>query len=276
MRFRAFIGAICALCLFAVTLFSDAAQAAARGANYTYDDIVNTGLANSCPQIDQTVRGSIPLENGTSYELTALCVEPLEYFIKQEPVSKRAKATFVEGKSLTRYTSTIDQVRGPLEFNSDGTLTFVEKEGMDFQANTILMPAGEEYPFLFSIKGLKATTGEAVSAINTSTDFEGDYRVPSYRTSNFLDPKGRGLTTGYQSAVAIPSTGDAEKIRKENVKRYVNGTGHMSMLVDKVDNETGEISGIFECVQPSDTDMGGKEPVDVKIRGVFYGVIEEA
>ncbi|NJN32725.1 MAG: Photosystem II manganese-stabilizing polypeptide, partial [Synechococcales cyanobacterium RM1_1_8] len=62
MRFRAFIGAVCALGLFAVTLFSDAAQAVPKGV--TYDDIVNTGLANSCPQIEQTVRGSISLDKG--------------------------------------------------------------------------------------------------------------------------------------------------------------------------------------------------------------------
>lgn len=274
MRFRAFVGAVCALCLFSVTLFSDAAQAVPKGVSY--DDIVNTGLANSCPTIEQTVRGSIPLDPGADYELTALCIQPVEFFIKEEPVTKRAKAKFVEGKSLTRYTSSLDQVRGPLKFNDDGTLTFIEKEGMDFQPTTILMPAGEEYPFLFTVKGLKATTNESTNAITTSTDFEGDYRVPSYRTANFLDPKGRGLTTGYDSAVAIPSMGDAEEIRKENVKRYLNGTGHMSMLVSKVDSETGEISGIFECVQPSDTDMGGKEPVDVKIRGLFYGIVEEA
>lgn len=274
MRFRAFIGAVCALGLFAVTLFSDAAQAVPKGV--TYDDIVNTGLANSCPQIEQTVRGSISLDKGSSYELRSLCIEPLEYFVKQEPVSKRAEAKFVPGKSLTRYTSTLDQVSGPLKFNSDGTLSFLEQAGMDFQANTVLLPAGEEFPFLFTVKGLKAKTSEPTTAITTSTDFEGDYRVPSYRTSNFLDPKGRGLTTGYDSAVAIPSMADDEEIRKENVKRYVTGTGHMSMLVSKVDSSTGEISGIFECVQPSDTDMGGKAAVDVKIRGVFYGVVEEA
>ncbi|CCQ50820.1 Photosystem II manganese-stabilizing protein (PsbO) [Crocosphaera watsonii WH 8502] len=38
----------------------------------------------------------------------------------------------------------------------------------------------------------------------------------------------------------------------------------------KVDKETGEISGVFESEQPSDTDLGAKEPVDVKIRGIFY------
>lgn len=275
MRFRAFIGAVCALCLVAVTIFSDAAQAATK-ANYSYDDIVNTGLANSCPQIEQTVRGSIPLKQGVSYEINSLCVEPLEYFVKQAPASKRAEAKFVQGKSLTRYTSTLDQVSGPLSFNSDGTLTFTEQAGMDFQANTVLLPAGEEFPFLFTVKGLKASTDEPMPAITTSTNFEGDYRVPSYRTSNFLDPKGRGLTTGYDSAVAIPSMADNEEIRKENIKRYVTGKGHMSMLVSKVDSSTGEISGIFECVQPSDTDMGGKAAVDVKIRGVFYGVVEAA
>lgn len=274
MRFRAFVGAVFALCLFAVTVLGDSALAVPKGV--TYEDIVNTGLANKCPQIEQTVRGSIPLESGKSYQLTSLCIEPTEYFVKQEPTSKRAKAKFVAGKALTRYTSSLDQVTGPLLFNSDGTLTFKEEAGMDFQAITVLLPAGEEYPFLFTVKGLRANTDEPTSSITTSTNFEGDYRVPSYRTSNFLDPKGRGLTTGYDSAVAIPSMADDEEIRKENVKRYVTGNGHMSMLVSKVDSSTGEIAGIFESVQPSDTDMGGKAAVDVKIRGVFYGVVEEA
>lgn len=274
MQFRAFIGAVCALCLFALTLFGDVAQAVPKGV--TYEDIVNTGLANKCPQIQETVRGSIPLEKGKSYKINSLCIEPTEYFVKQEPTSKRAQAKFVPGKALTRYTSSLDQVTGPLVFNSDGTLTFKEEAGMDFQAITVLLPAGEEYPFLFTVKGLQASTDEAANNITTSTNFEGDYRVPSYRTSNFLDPKGRGLTTGYDNAVAIPSMADDEEILKENVKRYVTGSGHMSMLVSKVDSNTGEIAGIFECIQPSDTDMGGKAPVDVKIRGVFYGVVEEA
>lgn len=274
MRYRAFLGAFCAFCLAAVTLFGSNALAVPKGVSY--DDIVNTGLANKCPQVSQTVRGSIPLESGESYELTSLCIEPTEYFVKEAPVSKRAASKFVEGKSLTRYTSSLDEVFGDLKTNSDGTITFVEKGGIDFQAITVLLPAGEEFPFLFTVKGLQATTAEASDSINTSTTFEGDYRVPSYRTSNFLDPKGRGLTTGYDSAVAIPSMADDESIRKENVKKFISGDGHMALLVDRVDNTTGEIGGIFECVQPSDTDMGGKAAVDVKIRGVFYGIVEEA
>jgi photosystem II oxygen-evolving enhancer protein 1 len=41
-----------------------------------------------------------------------------------------------------------------------------------------------------------------------------------------------------------------------------------------VDGETGEIGGIFESIQPSDTDLGAKEPVDVKVRGIFYAKVE--
>jgi photosystem II oxygen-evolving enhancer protein 1 len=48
----------------------------------------------------------------------------------------------------------------------------------------------------------------------------------------------------------------------------------MSLQVTRVDGSTGELSGVFESVQPSDTDLGSKEPVDVKIRGIFYGRIE--
>ncbi len=38
----------------------------------------------------------------------------------------------------------------------------------------------------------------------------------------------------------------------------------------QVDTVTGEISGVFESVQPSDTDLGAKAPKDVKITGLWY------
>ena len=34
-----------------------------------------------------------------------------------------------------------------------------------------------------------------------------------------------------------------------------------------------EIAGTFEAIQPSDTDMGATEALDVKIQGLFYGYI---
>ena len=275
MKYRALLAAFIALCFTFLTACSGE-ENLSDAKVLTYDDIVNTGLANSCPQLKETVRGSISLDSSQSYVLTDLCIEPNAYFIKEEPSNKRAEAQFVSGKVLTRYTSSLDQVYGSLNFSSDGKLRFVEQGGIDFQAITVLIAGGEEFPFLFTVKGLTAESSEPISGINTSTDLVGDYLVPSYRTSNFLDPKARGLTTGYESAVGIVPQGDSEAIELENTKQFVVGKGHIDFLVSKVDNTTGEIAGIFEAIQPTDTDMGGKQPAEVKVRGVFYGRVEAA
>ena len=39
----------------------------------------------------------------------------------------------------------------------------------------------------------------------------------------------------------------------------------------QVDPSTGEVAGVFESIQPSDTDLGSKAPKDVKITGLWYG-----
>lgn len=274
MRYRALIISFLALCLGFLTACSDGP--AADSGPLTYDQIKGTGLANSCPQLSETSRGSIPISSGQSYQLTDLCLEPTNFFVKVEPTSKRQEAYFVAGKPLTRYTSTLDQVQGDLELSADGSLTFIEREGFDFQAITVLLPGGEQVPFLFSLKGLVAKSQPGLDSINTSTDFEGDYRVPSYRTSNFLDPKGRGLATGYGSAVALPAQSDSEELVRENVKSFLTGKGSISLQIAKVNSATGEIAGTFESIQPSDTDMGGKEPQEVKVRGLFYGRVDAA
>jgi photosystem II oxygen-evolving enhancer protein 1 len=126
-------------------------------------------------------------------------------------------------------------------------------------------------PFTFTSKELVATSDGA--SISTSTDFSGSYRTPSYRTSNFLDPKGRGLTSGYSSAVGLVPAGDSK--RWENIKQYVEGTGSMDLSITKVDSSTGEFAGVFTAIQPSDTDMGGKQAVDVKVTGELYGRLEK-
>lgn len=274
MRYRALIVALLALCLGLITACSDAS--ATSSGPLTYEQIRGTGLANKCPQLEETVRGTIPLDPNRSYILTDLCLEPTSYAVKLETVNKRQGAEFVSGKPLTRYTSSLDQVRGSLKFGPDNTLVFTEEDGFDFQPITVLLPGGEEVPFLFTIKGLVATAPANANSISTSTDFEGEFKVPSYRTSNFLDPKGRGLTTGYDNAVALPAQADDEELQRENKKSFNLGKGQISLQVAKVNSATGEIAGTFVSLQPSDTDMGGKEPLDVKIRGIFYGRVEEA
>jgi photosystem II oxygen-evolving enhancer protein 1 len=272
MRYRALIVACLALCFGLLTACSEGPANATT--ELTYEQIRGTGLANTCPQLGDTRRGSIPLDNGKSYVITDLCMEPTNFFVKEESVNKRREAEFIAGKPMTRMTSSLDQVRGKLQVGPDGSLTFIEQEGFDFQAVTVKLPNGELVPFLFTVKGLVATSQPGVNAISTSTDFEGEFRVPSYRTSNFLDPKGRGLTAGYDNAVALPSRSDNEELLKENLKRFDTGKGSVYFQVAKVNSATGEIAGTFESIQPSDTDMGGKEPLDVKIRGLFYARVE--
>jgi photosystem II oxygen-evolving enhancer protein 1 len=208
--------------------------------------------------------------------MTSLCLQPTAFFVKEETASKRQKSGFVPAKLMTRFTSSIDSVQGKLKVNSDGSLTFTEDDGMDFQPITVQLPGGERVPFLFTIKDLVATSQPGATSINTSTDFEGSFKVPSYRTSNFLDPKGRGLTAGYDNAVALPAQADSEELAKENVKRFQLDKGHVSLRVAKVDNVTGELAGTFESEQPSETDMGSREASTVKIRGLFYAKVESA
>lgn len=273
MRYRALLAAFFALCLGFLTACSEG-PSATSDIPLTYDEIRNTGLANSCPQVDETRRGQIPIESGTEYKLVDLCLEPTSFFVKQESPNKRKEAEFVSGKSLTRYTTSIEQVSGDIKLQDDGSLIFDEKLGMDFQPITVLLPGGDQIPFLFTIKGLKAQSQPGLNAITTSTDFEGGFRVPSYRTSNFLDPKARGLTTGYDNAVALPARADGADLARENVKAFDVGRGNISLQISKVDANTGEIGGTFISEQPSDTDMGTAAADDVKLQGVFYGRIE--
>jgi photosystem II oxygen-evolving enhancer protein 1 len=270
MRFRPLLAAVLALCLTLVTACSGGAKAVDR-ANLTYEDIHNTGLANSCPTLPDSARGTIALDPSERYQLRELCLHPSEVYVKGEPANKRQEAQFVQGKILTRFTSSLDQVYGDLNVEGD-KLTFTELGGIDFQPITVLLPGGEEVPFTFSSKELVAESSG--SSFSTSTDFSGSFRAPSYRTSNFLDPKGRGLTTGYSSAVGLVPAGD--EFSGETIKRYVDGTGNMQLSITKVDASTGEFAGVFTAIQPSDTDMGTKAAVDVKITGEIYGRLEQA
>jgi len=51
----------------------------------------------------------------------------------------------------------------------------------------------------------------------------------------------------------------------------VNGTGVITLSINNVDSDTDEFAGTFEAIQPSDTDKGSKDPLDVKIIGELYG-----
>eukprot|EP00419_Tripos_fusus_P062564 CAMPEP_0172927694 /NCGR_PEP_ID=MMETSP1075-20121228/217597_1 /TAXON_ID=2916 /ORGANISM="Ceratium fusus, Strain PA161109" /LENGTH=257 /DNA_ID=CAMNT_0013788963 /DNA_START=476 /DNA_END=1250 /DNA_ORIENTATION=- len=155
-------------------------------------------------------------------------------------------------------------------------ITFSEEDGMDFAATTVQLPDGERVPFLFTCKQLLAK-GEG-SEFKPGFTWGGEFNVPSYRTGGFLDPKGRGMYLGYDQAVALPaSQADGkegqDELFKESNKVFDIGKGAIEMEVNKVNEDLGEIGGVFVSKQPGDTDMGAKTPKTILLKGIFYGKI---
>lgn len=62
---------------------------------------------------------------------------------------------------------------------------------------------------------------------------------------------------------------------KKHVSKQVAAplVGKMRLSIAAYNKESGEIGGVFESVQPSDTDQGSKDPKDVKITGLWYAQI---
>ncbi len=116
--------------------------------------------------------------------------------------------------------------------------------------------------------------------IKSGVEFGGNFRTPSYRTGLFLDPKGRGGTTGYDMAVALPgleadgSEGQSELFAETN-KVFQVTDGSIEMAINRVDATTGEFSGVFVSEQLSDTDMGSKRPKKVLLKGIVFAKVEE-
>ncbi len=265
MPFRPLLALVLAFCLtFAAAPSSVSAEFVLgneRG-NSTFGGVVNTGQANVCPTLADGSAGSISLNSGDT--LKNLCLNPQEVFVKVQG-TKRKKADFVPAKIISPHSNTtIDQVSGDVS----GSGTFTEKDGIDFQLITVMAPGGLEVPFVFSAKDLVASSGG--SSITVGTEFKGETRIPSYRTGDFLDPKSRAMDTGVDYAQGLVALGgDDEELARENIKQDIEGKGQLTLSVTGVDGN--EFSGSFTAFQPSDTDMGSHDPLDLKITGVFSG-----
>nr|BAJ61707.1 oxygen-evolving enhancer protein [Neorhodella cyanea] len=279
---RAALGFVAAAALATSAVPVDQAQALTTSdiRGLSYDQVKGTGLANRCPEVDSS-KGTIKLENNKKYKTVDMCIEPKSFQVEEEIFNKRkgsAVTEYVDTKLMTRATYTLTGIEGPLTSDSTG-LTFVEKDGIDYAATTVQLPGGERVPFLFTVKELVAK-GNTPGMISTATEFGGDFRVPSYRTGLFLDPKGRGGVTGYDMAVALPGKeadgGEGQDdIFKETNKVFQITDGSIEMAVNKIDVETKEFAGVFVSEQLSDTDMGAKTPKKVLLKGVFYGRLAE-
>merc|ERR1711988_942866 len=255
--------------LAAVTFVGNSAQALTYNElqGLTYLQVKGSGLANTCPVIEKGSSNLKDLPAG-DYSFDKFCLEPTSFKVKETSQFKGGESDFVDTKLMTRLTYTLDDMSGSLKVSGDGKVSFLEEDGIDYAPTTVQLPGGERVAFLFTVKQLNA---------NGSLDnFSGEYNVPSYRGSSFLDPKGRGGSTGYDTAVALPARGDDEELAKENTKNTAALKGSIVLSAAKVDPETGEIAGIFQSIQPSDTDLGAKAPKDVKVTGLWYARLAKA
>jgi len=270
VRNAAFAGA---LAVGIATSAPDAANALTKSQinELSYLQVKGTGLANRCAEV--VGEGSITPKTGQ--KLTQMCIEPKAWAVEEE-VGRGGKTEkkFVNSKVMTRQTYTLEGIEGTLNVGSE--ITFTEKEGIDYAATTVQLPGGERVPFLFTVKDLVAKGNGGT--FKPGFQMGGDFNTPSYRTGLFLDPKGRGGTTGYDMAVALPGLQSGEEgddeLFGENNKTFDVTKGRIEMEVNKVNVEEQEIGGVFVATQLSDTDMGSKVPKKVLTKGIFFAKVE--
>merc|ERR1712100_237623 len=187
----------------------------------TYLQVKGSGLANTCPVIDGGSTNLRDLPTG-EYKFDKFCMEPTSFKVKEESQFKGGETEFVETKLMTRLTYTLDDMSGKLKVGGDGKVSFIEEDGIDYAPTTVQLPGGERVAFLLTVKQLNAS--------GSLDNFGGEFNVPSYRGSSFLDPKGRGGSTGYDTAVALPARGDDEELAKENNKNTAALKGSIFFL----------------------------------------------
>lgn len=239
----------------------------------SYLQVKGTGLAGHCAE----VVGEDSIKPLAGSKLIDMCVEPKAFAIEEEVGGKNGKTErkFVKAKALTRQTYTLDLMEGPLTVDG-GSISFKETEGMDYAATTLKLPGGQDIPMLFTVKDLVAK-GNGVT-FKPGYQMTGEFQTPSYRTGLFLDPKGRGGTTGYDTAVAFQALQTSEEgdaiLYNENNKVFQITPGRIEMEINKVNAEESEIGGVFVSTQLADSDMGAHVPKKVLVKGVFYAKVD--
>ncbi|WP_026101172.1 photosystem II manganese-stabilizing polypeptide [Synechococcus sp. PCC 7336] len=270
MRYRSLVAMLLALFVgFTVTACGGAPQ---QQGPLTYDQIHSTGLAALCPEVSDVARGKVPMTAGQVVKLDDVCFQPVS--IEAEEERRGGDKEFVRTKNLTRKTFTLGPAQAEIVSNGD-TLEFNVLDGMTFQAITAQLPGNEQVPTLLSIKKLRATGESSDGSINASLDFEGTYSVPGYRSSMFLDPRGRGSETGYEMANGLQAAQD--EFPEGSIKTDDFTQGKISIQIARVDPYTGELAGNFISYQKSSDEQGTLESRLVRVQGLFYArIVDES
>lgn len=267
MWMRLILTSLLSLCLSCVCW---AGPVLAAQGPLTYDQIRNTGKAGICPTVPDSARDRIPVPPGSVVKLTDVCFQPVQIEVEEE--KRNGEKEFLKAVPIMLYAATIGPVKAEVSSIDDSTLAFKVVDGLTTQPTTAQMPRRELVPLLFSVKQLQAKAEGTEAAISPSTDFEGDFLVPGYRSSTFLDPRARGSATGYDSAVGLQAIQD--EFEEDSIKIDELSEGTLSLQIARVDGLTGEISGSFVSLQPSSSEQGTMETKLVRLQGLFYGRVD--
>jgi len=151
----------------------------------SYDKLRGTGLANRCLNVEGKSGDAIKVSTGQ--RITDMCIEPFDVKVLED-------GKYVNSNLTTKETGSLTGIEGPLTIEN-GNIVWKEKDGIDFAPTTTQISSGERFPFLFTVKNLVAQSEG--DTFKEGSKISGEFKVPSYRTEDFIDPKGRGKGRGY-------------------------------------------------------------------------------
>ncbi len=265
MKYRSLLALLLAFIVSLVTACSDAPV---DQSTLTFEQLRGSGQAAICPTVAETARGKIDLAEGETLRLAEVCFQPVKIEVAEE--RRDGSVEYIPTKTVLLPGATLGPMDAILTAEND-TLTFRVVDGIASQPTTVQLPRRELVPLLFSAKELVATAQAKGYTINASTDFEGKFKVPGYRSSSFLDPRARGSETGYDSAVGLQAAQD--EFNESTVKTDRITEGELSLRISRLDASTGEFAGNFVSYQLSSDEQGTLEPEEVRIQGLFFARI---
>merc|ERR1711959_866716 len=131
------VGQLATAVAASAVLVSGQAQAASltfkEQQGLTYMQIKGTGLANTCPLLDDA-SDKINVPSG-DYEIEKFCLEPTSIEVREEQ-----GGDFTPTKLMTRLTYTLDEISGKFKIGGGNSVNFQEEDGIDYAATTVQLP----------------------------------------------------------------------------------------------------------------------------------------
>ncbi|KAL4451835.1 hypothetical protein ABPG75_007497 [Micractinium tetrahymenae] len=228
----------------AAAFFSTALVAGAASActydelqSLSYKEVKGSGLANMCPSLGADAKDGLEGMKPGSFHMEGFCMEPTSFKIKPLGSNRFEPSTL-----LTRNTYSLDQqfpfpqqpcrlpcpmrlqMSGTFKVESNGNVEIQEEDGFDFQPVTV--------------KASWAAAGKG-----PWSGFTGEFDVNNSRGASFMDPLGRGGTTGWDYQKGLQAAGSQDELDRENFKRVDPSRGQAAFAISKVGAASGEVAG---------------------------------